>query len=282
MRITIRDLQAMKDRGEKIAMLTAYDFATARLLEAAGVPLLLVGDSLGMAMLGYDSTIPVTLEEMLHHTRAVVRGTQRALVVGDMPFMTYHITEAEALRNAARFLQEAGAQAVKLEGGGPRVATVQRIVESGIPVMGHLGLTPQSVHQLGGFRAQARSAEEARRLLEDALRLEDAGAFAVVLECIPAELAAAVSQRLRIPTIGIGAGPDCDGQVQVIHDLLGLMADFLPRHAKRYAHLAPVIQEAVQTYLAEVRQGRFPTAEHSVHIDPQTLAEGLKAAGESA
>lgn len=282
MRMTIRDLWSMKERGEKIAMLTAYDFATARLLEAAGVPLLLVGDSLGMAMLGYDSTIPVTLEEMLHHTRAVVRGTQRALVVGDMPFMTYHITEAEALRNAARFLQEAGAQAVKLEGGGPRVATVQRIVESGIPVMGHLGLTPQSVHQLGGFRAQARSAEEARRLLEDALRLEDAGAFALVLECIPAELAAAVSQRLRIPTIGIGAGPDCDGQVQVIHDLLGLITDFLPRHAKRYAHLAPVIQEAVQTYLAEVRQGQFPTAEHSIHTDPQALAEVLKAAGESA
>jgi|YNPNPStandDraft_1061719.scaffolds.fasta_scaffold22874_3 3-methyl-2-oxobutanoate hydroxymethyltransferase len=282
MRITIRDLQAMKERGEKIAMLTAYDFATARLLDAAGVPLLLVGDSLGMVVLGYDSTIPVTLEEMLHHTRAVVRGTQRALVVGDMPFMTYHITESEALRNAARFLQEAGAQAVKLEGGGPRVATVQRIVESGIPVMGHLGLTPQSVHQLGGFRAQAKSAEEARCLLEDALRLEDAGAFALVLECIPAELAAVVSQRLRIPTIGIGAGPDCDGQVQVIHDLLGLIADFVPKHAKRYAHLAPVIQEAVQTYLAEVQQGQFPTEEHSIRLGAEALAEVLKAVGPAA
>jgi 3-methyl-2-oxobutanoate hydroxymethyltransferase len=278
MSVTIRDIQAMKERGEKIAMLTAYDYATARLLDAAGVPLLLVGDSLGMVVLGYASTIPVTLEEMLHHTRAVSRGAARALVVGDMPFMTYSITEAEALRNAARFLQEGGASAVKLEGGGRMAATVQRLIESGIPVMGHLGLTPQSLHQLGGFRAQARSAGDARRLLDDALRLEDAGAFALVLECIPAELAKVVSERLRIPTIGIGAGPHCDGQVQVLHDLLGLITDFVPKHAKRYAHLAAAVQDAVTTYLAEVREGTFPTAEHSVTMSAESLAEVLEAA----
>ena len=273
-RITIAEIQAMKGR-EKVPMLTAYDYATARLLDDAGVPLLLVGDSLGMVMLGYESTIPVTMDEMLHHTRAVVRGSKRAMVIGDMPFMTYHISVAEALRNAARFIQEGGAQAVKLEGGEMMAETVHRLVSCGIPVMGHIGLTPQSALQIG-LKAQGRTPEEALRLVKDALALEQAGAFAIVLESVPFALAEFITQKLAIPTIGIGAGPGTDGQVQVIHDMLGSYTDFVPRHAKQYVKLADLIRKAVAEYTQEVKAGTFPTEAHSYKIDPQVLEEGKK------
>lgn len=259
--VRVTDIIAKKSRGEKIAMLTAYDAAFARLLDCAGVDILLVGDSLGMAVLGYSTTIPVTLEAMIHHTQAVVRGTRHALVVADLPFLTYQVSVAEALRNAARLLQEGGAAAVKLEGGRPVLPVVERLVEVGIPVMGHLGLLPQSVHQLGGYRRQATRAEDAGRLLEDARALEAAGAFAVVLESIPAEVARAATAALRIPTIGIGAGPDCDGQVLVSHDLLGLSCEHRPPFAKEYAQLGEQVLAAVRCYIEEVRSGRFPLAE---------------------
>jgi 3-methyl-2-oxobutanoate hydroxymethyltransferase len=237
------------------------------------MPLVLVGDSLGMVALGYESTIPVTMEEMIHHTKAVVRGTKQALVIGDMPFMSYHISTAEALRNAARFIQEGGAQAVKLEGGHTVAEPVKRMVECGIPVMGHIGLTPQSIHQLGGFKAQGKTPEAAQRLLQDALALEAAGAFAIVLESVPYALARIITKKLAVPTIGIGAGPHCDGQVQVLSDLLGLYTEFVPRHAKQYAKLSQVIKEAVSQYLKEVKAGSFPTFENSYKIDESVLAE---------
>ncbi len=271
MRATISTIQKMKDQGQRIPALTAYDFLTARLVDAAGVPLILVGDSLGMVFLGYETTIPVRLEDVLHHTKAVARGCSNALVVADMPFMTYHISEAQALGNAARLIQDGGAHAVKLEGGRPMAPTVHRLVQSGIPVMGHIGLTPQSVHQLGGFKVQGKSVEQARRLLDDARALEDAGAFSIVLECVPAQLSAMVTDRLRIPTIGIGAGPDCDGEIQVISDLLGLGTDFLPKHAKRYAHLADEIRSALDGYVSDVTSHAFPTAEQSFSIDPAVI-----------
>jgi len=273
MRVTINAIKEMKARGEKIPMLTAYDFATARLVDEAGMPLVLVGDSLGMVALGYESTIPVTMEEMIHHTKAVVRGTKQALVIGDMPFMSYHISTAEALRNAARFIQEGGAQAVKLEGGHTVAEPVKRMVECGIPVMGHIGLTPQSIHQLGGFKAQGKTPEAAQRLLQDALALEAAGAFAIVLESVPYALARIITKKLAVPTIGIGAGPHCDGQVQVLSDLLGLYTEFVPRHAKQYAKLSQVIKEAVSQYLKEVKAGSFPTFENSYKVDESVLAE---------
>lgn len=253
-------------------MVTAYDYPTARLADEAGVEVILVGDSLGMVVLGYESTIPVTMADMLYHTRAVTRAVRRALVVADLPFLSYHVSPEEALRNAGRLVQEGGAQAVKLEGGAPVVETVRRLVQAGIPVLGHLGLTPQSVHQLGGYRVQGRTVAAARQLLADALALEEAGAFGIVLELVPAQLAAAITRRLRIPTIGIGAGPDCDGQVQVLHDLLGLAGERLPRHARRYADLATAIRQALTTYCQEVKQGVFPTAAHSVSAPPEVLA----------
>ena len=280
MRVTIGDIREMKRRGEKISMLTAYDYSTAKLVDEAGIPMILVGDSLGMVVLGYESTIPVTMEDMLHHTKAVVRGVGNALVVGDMPFMTYQVEDGQALRNAARFLQEAGAQAVKLEGGQSVAGTIRRIVASGIPVMGHIGLTPQSVNQLGGFRVQGRDLDTASQLLEDAQAVEEAGAFAIVLECVPAPLAKLITERLSIPTIGIGAGPDCDGQVQVITDLLGLFAEFVPKHARQYAKLAGPIREAVASYIAEVKAGAFPTSEHSFRMRKSVLEELLKAEGQ--
>jgi len=273
MRVSINEIKEMKTRKEKIVMLTAYDYSTAKLVDEAGIPLILVGDSLGMVMLGYESTIPVTMDEMIHHTKAVVRGTKQALVIGDMPFMTYHTNTADALRNAARFIQEGGAQAVKLEGGVTVAETVKRIVECGIPVMGHIGLTPQSVHQLGGHRVQGKTPEAAERLLNDARALEQAGAFAVVLELVPAPLSKLISQKLTIPTIGIGAGPDCDGQVQVISDLLGLFSDFVPKHAKQFAKLSGEIKSALADYANEVKAGKFPTAEHSSTIDESLLEE---------
>ncbi len=273
MRVTVNDLKEMKARGDKIAMMTAYDYTSARIVDDAGIPAILVGDTLGQVVLGYDSTLPVTMDEMLHHTRAVARGSQRALIIGDMPFMSYQTGAKDAMRNAGRFLQEGGAHAVKLEGGVHVAPTVQRMVEAGIPVMGHVGLTPQSVHRLGGYRVQGKSLKSAVRIMEDARALEDAGVFALVLECVPASLASLITQRLTIPTIGIGAGAGCDGQVQVFHDMLGLFSDFVPRHAKRYATLGEAIAEAVTAYMAEVRDGSFPTSKHSYHIKDEVLAE---------
>jgi len=276
MRITINQIKEMKQRGEKIAMLTAYDYSTAKLVDEAGIPLILVGDSLGMVVLGYESTIPVTMEEMLHHTKAVVRGTKQAMVIGDMPFMTYHISVDDALYNAARFIQEGGTQAVKLEGGVTVAEKVRRIVECGIPVMGHIGLTPQSIHQFGGFKLQGKTPEAAARLLEDARALEEAGAFAIVLETIPAQLAKIITAKVGIPTIGIGAGVDCDGQVLVINDVLGSFTDFVPKHAKQYAKLTDIIQKAVTEYQNEVKAGSFPTEKQSYSIDESLLAELAK------
>lgn len=273
MRVTANQVKEMKVEKQKIVMLTAYDYSTAKLVDEAGVPLILVGDSLGMVVLGYESTIPVTMDEMIHHTKAVVRGTKQALVIGDMPFMTYHTNISDALCNAARFIQEGGAQAVKLEGGVTVAEAVKRIVDCGIPVMGHIGLTPQSIHQLGGHKVQGKTPEAAERLLMDARALEQAGAFAIVLELVPAPLSKLITQKVGVPTIGIGAGPDCDGQVQVISDLLGLFADFVPKHAKQYAKLAGTIRTAIADYMGEVKSGSFPTAEHSSTIDESLLEE---------
>jgi 3-methyl-2-oxobutanoate hydroxymethyltransferase len=272
MRVTINQIKEMKQKGEKISMLTAYDYSTARIVDEAGIPLILVGDSLGMVVLGYESTIPVTMEEMLHHTKAVVRGTKHALIIGDMPFMTYHVSIEDALRNAARFIQEAGAQAVKLEGGVTVAEKVQRLVECGIPVMGHIGLTPQSIHQLGGFRIQGKTPEAAARLLADAKALEEAGAFSIVLETVPAPLAALITKKVSIPTIGIGAGINCDGQVQVINDILGSYTDFVPKHAKQYAKLVDIMSSAVAEYHNEVKSGKFPTEAQSFPMDESILA----------
>jgi 3-methyl-2-oxobutanoate hydroxymethyltransferase len=276
MRVTITEIKEMKQKKEKIPMLTAYDYVTAKVVDEAGVPLILVGDSLGMVMLGYESTIPVTMEEMIHHTKAVVRGARKALVIGDMPFMSYHISVSDALHNAARFIQEGGAQAVKLEGGEVVAEKVKRLVECGIPVMGHIGLTPQSIHQLGGFKVQGKAVKEAKKLLNDAHILEEAGAFTIVLECTPAPLSKLITHKLAIPTIGIGAGPDCDGQVQVISDLLGLYTEFVPKHAKQYARLAGEIKTAVSSYISEVKSLNFPTMEQSYSMD-KSLVKQLEA-----
>jgi len=273
MRVTIDQIKQMKPKGEKITMLTAYDYSTARIIDEVGIPLILVGDSLGMVVLGYESTIPVTIDEMLHHTKAVVRGTRQTMVIGDMPFMTYHVSIEDALRNAARFIQEAGAQAVKLEGGVTVAEKVRRVVDCGIPVMGHIGLTPQSIHQLGGYKVQGKTPEAAARLLEDARVLEQAGAFAIVLETVPAPLAALITRSVSIPTIGIGAGIGCDGQVQVINDILGSFTDFVPRHAKQYAKLTDIIRAAITEYDREVKAGSFPTEEQSFSMDESILAE---------
>ena len=273
MRITISQIKEMKPKGEKISMLTAYDYSTARIVDEVGIPLILVGDSLGMVVLGYESPIPVTMEQMLHHTKAVVRGSKQAMVVGDMPFMTYHVSVDDALRNAARFIQEAGAQAIKLEGGVTVAEKVRRIVECGMPVMGHIGLTPQSINQLGGYKIQGRTPEAAIRMLKDAQALEEAGAFAVVLETVPAPLATLISEKIGIPPIGIGAGAGCDGQVQVINDILGSFADFVPKHAKQYAKLADIIRNAVTEYYKEVKAGTFPTDKQSFTMDESILAE---------
>lgn len=273
MRVSVSYFQQQKAKNSPIVMLTAYDATMARLAEQAGIEVLLVGDTLGMVVQGHDTTVPVTLEEMLYHTRLVVRGTSRAFVVGDLPFMTYNISAEQALTNAARFLQQAGAQSVKLEGGVSMAPTIRRLVESGIPVMAHIGLTPQSVHQLGGWRVQGRTQAAAARLLTDALAVEEAGAYAVVLELVPIELATLISQRLHIPTIGIGAGPGCDGQVQVLHDMLGLFDAFVPRHTHQYAKLGDATRAAIASYKAEVEQRQFPTAAHAASMDITLLAE---------
>ncbi|MFC2042429.1 3-methyl-2-oxobutanoate hydroxymethyltransferase [Chloroflexota bacterium] len=273
MRINVNQIKEMKQKGEKIAMLTAYDYSTAKIVDEAGIPLILVGDSLGMVILGYESTIPVTMDEMLHHTKAVVRGTKQAMIIGDMPFMTYHATIEDALRNAARFIQEAGAQAVKLEGGVHVAEKVRRLVECGIPVMGHIGLTPQSIHQFGGFKIQGKTPEAAAKLLQDAKALEEAGAFSIVMETVPAPLAALITREVGIPTIGIGAGIGCDGQVQVINDILGSFSDFVPKHAKQYVKLTDIISGAVKEYFEEVKTSKFPTEANSFPMDESVLVE---------
>jgi 3-methyl-2-oxobutanoate hydroxymethyltransferase len=264
-RVTVRDFVRKKEQGERLVLLTAYDYPTALYVDAAGVDGILVGDTLGMVVLGYESTLPVTMEEMLHHTRAVTRAAKRSLVIADLPFLSYQASEDEAVRNAGRMLKEGGAHAVKIEGGRRVAGLVHRLVEAGIPVMGHLGMTPQSVRAFGGFRVQGKGKVAGRRLLEDARLLEEAGAFAIVLELIPSELAGAITGAVHIPTIGIGAGPGCDGEVQVFHDLLGLFEWFVPRHTKRYAQLGSIIQSAVARYVDEVRRGLFPTEENAFH-----------------
>ena len=261
MPVSIHDLRAMKERGERFSMLTAYDYPTAQILDEADIPVLLVGDSLSQVVLGYDSTIPVTMDEMLHHTRAVARGARNALIVGDMPFMSYQASDEDGLRNAGRFLKEGGAHAVKIEG--PRIDLAAAMSERGIPVMGHLGLTPQSVHLFGGYKVQGRSEEQADRIRIWAKELEEAGAFALVLECVPASLAATITASLSIPTIGIGAGPDCDAQVLVINDLVGLTPGPAPKFVKRYADVRSQITDAAKAFAREVAAGTYPDEDHS-------------------
>ena len=260
---TVLDVQRFKDEGRRFAMLTAYDYLSAQILDDAGIPILLVGDSLGMVVLGYPTTLPVTLDEMIHHAKAVSRGSRQALLVGDMPFMSYHASVEQAIMSAGRFLQEGGMHAVKLEGGGRIVEITRRVTEMGIPVMGHLGLTPQFVHQMGGFKVQGKSEPQAARIVADAKELEQAGAFSLVLEGVPNAVANRVTRAVRIPTIGIGAGPGTDGQVLVLHDMLGLTSGKAPKFVKRYANLAEEISNAAQQYAQEVAAGSFPGPEHS-------------------
>jgi 3-methyl-2-oxobutanoate hydroxymethyltransferase len=274
-RFTISSIARLYADGERIAMLTAYDYPTARILDDAGIPMLLVGDSLGQVILGYDSTVRVTMPEMLHHTKAVVRGTKRALVVADMPFLSYGVTPEASLENAGQLMSEGGAGAVKLEGGERSARTIETIVRAGIPVMGHIGLTPQSIHQLGGHRVQGKTRDAGRQLLADALAVQQAGAFAMVLELVPEQLAAAITERLRVPTIGIGAGAGCSGQVQVITDLLGMSADFTPKHARHYTELHSIIRTAAEAYRADVIAGTFPGPAESTRMDDATLDEIL-------
>lgn len=271
MRITIPELQRQIHSDKKISMITAYDYAMARIADAAGIDIILIGDSLANTVLGYESTVPVTMDEMLHHTKPVVRGTQNALVVADMPFMSYQVSVELAHQNAGRFLQEGGAQAVKLEGGAIVASTVSKLVQSGIPVMGHIGLTPQSINTLGGYRVQGKSPQKAAELLQDAIELERAGAFSIVLECVPAPLAKLITEKVNVPTIGIGAGPNCDGQVQVIHDLLGFFEGFSPKHAKKYATLSETMLAALKQYASDVSEGVFPSDEHSFGMDEELL-----------
>jgi 3-methyl-2-oxobutanoate hydroxymethyltransferase len=274
-KLPLTDLANMKSRGERIVMVTAYDYPSGRLADAAGVDIVLVGDSAAMTVLGHDSTVPATMDEMVVLTRAAARGARRPLVVADMPFGSFQISDEDAVRNAVRFVKEAGADAVKVEGAGPTVSRVLALVGAGIPVMGHIGLTPQSATMLGGFRAQGRTAAKARQLLEDARTLERAGCFALVLEAVPAPVAARITETLAIPTIGIGSGGGCDGQVLVYHDLLGLYQGKSPRFVKRYAELAGTIQEALQRYAADVRSGSFPENEHTYSIPDEELASFL-------
>jgi 3-methyl-2-oxobutanoate hydroxymethyltransferase len=266
MRTTVSYFQKQKDSKIPITMLTAYDATSARLAEKAGIEVLLVGDSLGMVIQGHENTVPVTLEDILYHSKIVVRSTQKAFIISDLPFMTYHLSPEQALMNAARCLQEGGVNSVKLEGGERMAETIRRLSENGIPVMAHIGLTPQSVHSLGGWRVQGKTLAGAQQLVKDADILQEAGAYAVLLELVPAELASFISQRLIIPTIGIGAGAGCDGQVQVFHDILGLTEDFVPKHARQYAQSALMMREALQTYKKEVEARTFPTAQNAPSI----------------
>ena len=264
-KMTVPEIRGMKEQGKKIVCLTAYDYCMARILDESGIDLMLVGDSLGSVVQGHDSTLPVTVDDIIYHTRAVIRGRTRALVVSDMPFMTFQLGVDEAKRNAGRLVQEGGAESVKLEGGVTQAATIEALVKMGVPVMGHVGLTPQSVHQFGGYRIQGRGEADARAILDDAMAVEQAGAFAVVLEGIPVQLAREITQRISIPTIGIGAGMHCDGQILVVHDMLGLFDDFTPKFVKRYANLKETIGGAVRSYMEEVRTAAFPAEEHTFH-----------------
>ena len=277
---TTLTLREKRERREPITMVTAYDFPTARLADQAGLDAILVGDSLAMVVLGHPDTLSVTMDEMLHHARAVRRGAARALLIGDMPFLSYQADEAEAVRNAGRFLKEAGMEAVKLEGGRAVAATVRRIVRAGIPVQGHVGLTPQSVNVLGGWKVQGRTAAAARALLEDALALEDAGCFSIVLESVPDRVAAHITERVKVPTIGIGAGPGTSGQVLVLHDMLGLFDRFTPRFVKRYADLGDTARAALESFRADVEDRAFPAAEHSYTIDDEEWRAFLESIGE--
>lgn len=272
-KVTTLTFRQKKERGEPITMLTAYDYPTAMAMDKAGVDAILVGDSLAMVVLGYENTLPVTMEEMLHHSRAVARGAKSSLLIGDMPFMSYQVSVEDAVRNAGRFLQQGGMDAVKLEGGRERADAVRAITGAGIPVMGHIGLTPQSVNQLGGFRAQGKTAAAAKRLLEDAKILEEAGAFSLVLESVPAKLAEVISKKISIPTIGIGAGAGCDGQVLVTHDLLGLFDRFTPKFVKKYANLHEAMKKAFIEYIDDVETKRFPAVEHTVEMSDEEWTE---------
>ena len=280
-KITTHTFRLKKQRGEALTMLTAYDYPTARAVDLAGIDSILVGDSLGMVVLGYENTLPVTMEDMLHHCRAVSRGASRALLIGDMPFMSYQVDTKEAVRNAGRFLQEAGMDAVKLEGGRERLDAVRAILNAGIPVLGHLGLTPQSIHQLGGVRAQGKSADAAEILLEDALMLDEAGCFGLVLESVPDRVATYITQRLQIPTIGIGAGSGCDGQVLVTHDLLGFFDRFTPKFVKQYAVLHEEIQKALLEFQKDVMERKFPGEEHTFSISDEEWELFINRAGEA-
>lgn len=262
-KVTINTLKEKKQAGEKVTMLTAYDYITAQLLDELGVDLILVGDSLGMVVLGYETTIPVTMDEMLHHTKAVSRGVKRAMVIGDMPFMSYQVSVEDALVNAGRFLKEADAHAVKLEGGQEICPMIERMVKVGIPVMGHLGVTPQSVHQLGGYGVQGKEKEAAKEMIAGAKALDEAGVFSIVLEKVPASLAKRITEAISIPTIGIGAGVNCDGQVLVTQDLLGMFPKFVPKFVKQYANLSEEMRRAISSYIKEVKEGKFPGEEHS-------------------
>ena len=278
-KVTTLTYRQKKERGEIITMLTAYDYPTAMAMDRAGVDSILVGDSLAMVVLGYENTLPVTMEEMLHHARAVARGAKSALLVGDMPFMSYQVSVEDAVRNAGRFLQQGGMDAVKLEGGRERADAIRAITGAGIPVMGHIGLTPQSINQLGGFRAQGKTASTAKRLIEDALILEEAGCFSIVLESVPARLAELISKKLSIPTIGIGAGNGCDGQVLVTHDVLGLFDRFTPKFVKKYADFHHEMQRAFADYIEDVETKRFPALEHTVEMKDEQWEELLKELG---
>lgn len=274
-RITIADIARMYEEGERFATITAYDYPTARIVDEAGIPLILVGDSLGMVMLGYDTTVRVNIDEMLHHTRAVARGAKRALVVGDMPFLTYGVSTEESVEHAGRFLSEAYAQAVKIEGGVRSAKTMEAIVGSGIPVMGHIGLTPQAVNQLGGHRVQGKTRDSARKLIADALAVQEAGAFAVVLELVPAELAQAITERLSIPTVGIGSGPHTSGEIQVVTDVVGLTQGFVPRHARQFGQVGEALSQAVRAYRDAVTAGEFPAEAESSSMEASVLEDVL-------
>ena len=278
-KVTIPCLQEKKEKKKKIKALTAYDFPNAKVLDRAGIDIILVGDSLGMVVLGYENTIPVTMDEMIHHTKAVVRGTKRALVVGDMPYFSFHLSVEESVFNASRFLKEAGAKAVKIEGASPkRLVLIKNLVEAEIPVMGHVGLTPQSICHLGKFKVRGKVSEEAEKILNDALKLEAAGVFAVILECIPMELAKLITENLRIPTIGIGAGPYCDGQILVFHDLTGYSNGYLPKFVKKYVDLHEILNTAISTYVKDVENGFFPDDSHSYHLKDKKILDELKQA----
>jgi 3-methyl-2-oxobutanoate hydroxymethyltransferase len=270
-RVSTADIKNKKLQNQKITMLTAYDYSTAAMVDAAGIDMILVGDSLGNVQLGYENTLAVTMEDMIHHTKAVVRGTSHSMVVGDMPFLSYHISDQEAVRNAGRLIKEAGAQVVKLEGGIERKDTVKAIVDAQIPVVGHIGLTPQSINQFGGFKVQGKDVEGAQKLIEAARAMEEAGAFCLVLECVPSLLSKKITEAVTIPTIGIGAGPDCDGQVLVINDILGMYKGHIPKFVKKFANLEPLIMEALQSYKQEVENGNFPAPEHCFTIKEDVL-----------